>query len=229
MQPLEIKIIHNAAQLCKVWRDEEIILASHTWWSCDLFPRFSSLSFFAVPCVFALLNELSKIFLIPFPLLLSFFLFVWREKSLTLSFSDTMKVVSLARDLTSFNLINLNFQVWWTRNLAFIFLFCAFYHSPFFLEPVHIDAGKGGGKADAHITSTKQKLRSSFFFSIYFCFCFFFTYKQNEKLKSNDNILCYWVLSEVYICSWHFLIFKNYSIVQLKRFSKIQPLEESIL
>ena len=98
--------------------------------------------------------------------------------------------------------------------------------SLFFLEPVHFDAGKGGGKADAHITFTKQKLRSSFFFLFIFVF---FTYKQNEKLKSNDNILCYWVLSEVYICSWHFLIFKNYSIVQLKRFSKIQPLEESIL
>ena len=99
---------------------------------------------------------------------------------------------------------------------------------PFFLEPAHIDAGKGGGKADAHITFTKQKLSSFFFFLFIFVFVLF-TYKQNEKLKSNDNILCYWVLSEVYICSWHFLILKNYSIVQLKRFSKIQPLEESIL
>lgn len=179
--------------------------------------------------MFALLNELSKIFLIPFPLLLSFFLFVWREKSLTPSFSDTMKVVSLARDLTSYNLINLKFSSMMDKKFSIYFSLLRFLSlSLFFLEPVHIDAGKGGGKADAHITFTKQKLRSSFFFLFIFVFVFF-TYKQNEKLKSNDNILCYWVLSEVYICSWHFLIFKNYSIVQLKRFSKIQPLEESIL
>lgn len=147
MQPLEIKVIHNAAQLCKVWRDEEIILASHTWWSCDLFHRFSSLSFFAVPCVFALINELSKVFLIPFPLLLSFFLFVWREKSLTPSFSDTMKVVSLARDLTSYNLINLKFSSVMDRKFSIYFSLLHFLSlSLFFLEPAHIDAGKGEGR-----------------------------------------------------------------------------------
>lgn len=45
--------------------------------------------------------------------------------------------------------------------------------SLFFLEPAHIDAGKGGGKADAHIAFTKQKL-SSFFFLFIFVFVFFY-------------------------------------------------------
>lgn len=174
MQPLEIKIIHNAAQLCKVWRDEEIILASHTWWSCDLFPRFSSLSFFAVPCVFALLNELSKIFLIPFPLLLSFFLFVWREKSLTPSFSDTMKVVSLATDLTSYNLINLKFSSMMDKKFSIYFSLLRFLSlSLFFFRTCTFWCRERGreGRRTYNIYKTKTEF---FFFSIYFCFCFFY-------------------------------------------------------
>lgn len=52
--------------------------------------------------------------------------------------------------------------------------------SLFFLEPAHIDAGKGGGKADAHITFTKQKLRSSFFFYL-FLFLFFLLINKTKN------------------------------------------------
>ena len=141
---------------------------------------FSSLSFFAVPCVFALINELSKVFLIPFPLLLSFFLFIWREKSLTPSFNDTMKVVSLARDLTSYNLINLKFSSMMDKKFSIYFSLFHFLSLPFFLEPAHIDAGKRGGKADAHITFTKQKLRSPFFFYL-FLFLFFLLINKTKN------------------------------------------------
>lgn len=179
MQPLEIKVIHNAAQLRKVWRDEEIILASYTWWSCDLFHRFSSLSLFAVPCVFALLNELSWVFLIPFPLLLSFFLFVWREKSLTPSFSDTMKVVSLARDLTSYNLINLKFSSMMDKKFGIYFSLLRFLSLSLFFRTCTYWCRKRGreGRRTYNIYQTKTE----FFFFFYLLFLFFLLINKTKN------------------------------------------------